>query len=150
VFSHSSTKKPTINSNQRKEDKSKDKSINISRIPLSISSKLNKSVLEKYKFYKEDQILKPRLYTQVLKKNINKFIKIKNVFSKLSSNKILKIHKVFNNLDNKEKSKLNVITYHMQVHLSRNYIPAVKSSPKHTSLPSIVATFLTTCLMVVL
>ena len=38
----------------------------------------------------------------------------------------------------------------MQVHLSRNYIPAVKSPPKHTSLPSMVATFLTTCLIVVL
>jgi len=110
VFSHSSTRKPTINSNQRKEDKSKDKPVNISRIPLFISPRLNKFVLEKSKFYKEDQMLKPRLYTQVLKKNINKFIKIKDIFSKLSFNKILKIHKVINNLDNKEKSKLNMIT----------------------------------------
>lgn len=63
MFSHSSTKKPTINSNQRKEDKSKDKPVNISRIPSFISPRLNKSVLEKSKFYKEDQMLKPRLYT---------------------------------------------------------------------------------------
>ena len=40
--------------------------------------------------------------------------------------------------------------YHMQVHLSRNYIPIVISSPNYTSLSSIVATFLTTCLMAVL
>ena len=39
---------------------------------------------------------------------------------------------------------------HMQVHSSGNYIPTVESPPKHTSLPSITATFLTTCLMVVL
>jgi len=38
----------------------------------------------------------------------------------------------------------------MQVYLSRNYIPAVVSPPKHTSLPSMAATFLTTHLMVVL
>ena len=38
----------------------------------------------------------------------------------------------------------------MQVHPSGNYISAVKSPPKHTSLPSTVATFLATHLMVVL
>jgi len=38
----------------------------------------------------------------------------------------------------------------MQVHSSGNYIPAVESPPKHTSLPSTVATFLATCLMAVL
>jgi len=39
---------------------------------------------------------------------------------------------------------------HIQVQLSGNYIPAVISSPNYTSLPSTVATFLTTCLMAVL
>ena len=39
---------------------------------------------------------------------------------------------------------------HMQIHLSRNYIPIVTSFPNYTSLPSIAATFLTTCLMAVL
>ena len=39
---------------------------------------------------------------------------------------------------------------HMQVYLSGNYIPAVESPPKHTSLPFMVATFLATCLMAVL
>ena len=39
---------------------------------------------------------------------------------------------------------------HMQVHPSRNYIPVVKSFPKHTSPPSIVATFFATCLITVL
>jgi len=38
----------------------------------------------------------------------------------------------------------------MQVHPSGNYIPMVKSSPKYTSLPSMVATFLATRLMAVL
>ena len=38
----------------------------------------------------------------------------------------------------------------MQVHPSGNYIPMVKSPPKYTSLPSMAATFLTTCLIVVL
>jgi len=58
----------------------------------------------------------------------------------------------------KEKSCIKVNTReldevsscHMQVHSSRNYIPMVKSSPKHTSLPSMVATFLATRLMAVL
>jgi len=39
---------------------------------------------------------------------------------------------------------------HIQVHLSRNNVPMVKPPLNHTSLPSIVATFLTTRLMVVL
>ena len=39
---------------------------------------------------------------------------------------------------------------HMQAHPSGNYIPIVKSSPNHTSPPSIAATFLATCLMAVL
>jgi len=39
---------------------------------------------------------------------------------------------------------------HIQVYLSGNYIPVVKTPPKHTSLPSMAATFLTTCLMAVL
>ena len=38
----------------------------------------------------------------------------------------------------------------MQAHPSGNYIPMVISSPNYTSLPSTAATFLTTCLMVVL
>jgi len=38
----------------------------------------------------------------------------------------------------------------MQVHPSGNYISAVESSPKHTSLPSTAATFLATYIMVVL
>ena len=38
----------------------------------------------------------------------------------------------------------------MQVHLSGNNIPIVKPLSNHTSLPSMVATFLATCLMAVL
>ena len=47
------------------------------------------------------------------------------------------------------KSDISTKCY-MQVHPSRNNIPAVKSSPKHTCLPSTVATFLATHLMAVL
>ena len=43
-----------------------------------------------------------------------------------------------------------IVLCHMQVHLSGNYISVVISSPNYTSLPSIVATFLTTCLTSVL
>ena len=43
-----------------------------------------------------------------------------------------------------------IVLCHMQVHPSRNYISVVISSPNYTSLPSIVATFLTTCLTAVL
>ena len=39
---------------------------------------------------------------------------------------------------------------HIQVHLSGNNVPVVKPPLNHTSLPSMVATFLTTRLMVVL
>ena len=38
----------------------------------------------------------------------------------------------------------------MQAHLSGNYIPTVISSLNYTSLPSMAATFLATCLMAVL
>jgi len=38
----------------------------------------------------------------------------------------------------------------MQVHLSGNYIPVVISPPNYTSLSSMAATFLVTCLIVVL
>ena len=50
----------------------------------------------------------------------------------------------------KSLPKCNLSSCHMQVHSSRNYIPTVKIPPKHTSLPSIVAIFFTTCLMAVL
>ena len=43
-----------------------------------------------------------------------------------------------------------LLSCHMQVHLSGNNVPTVKPPPNHTSLPSMAATFLTTCLMVVL
>ena len=53
-------------------------------------------------------------------------------------------------LDKKHVQKRKLSICHMQVHPSINYIPMVKSSPNHTSLPSTAATFLITHLMVVL
>ena len=51
---------------------------------------------------------------------------------------------------NNKEPYLNVHICHMQVYLSGTYISTVISSSNYTSPPSIVATFLTTCLMVVL
>ena len=45
---------------------------------------------------------------------------------------------------------VKVLICYMQVHLSENNIPVVKPPPNHTSLPSMAATFLAICLMVVL
>ena len=47
----------------------------------------------------KNQTAKPKSYAQALKGDINEIIKIKDVFSKLSSNKISEIHKVINNSD---------------------------------------------------
>ena len=46
--------------------------------------------------------------------------------------------------------KIKKAFYYMQVHPSGNYIPTVILSPNYTSLPSMVATFLVTCLIAVL
>ena len=83
---------------------------NIFRISLPISSRPSKSVLAKSKFYKGDQMSKPKLYAQASEKKINEIIKIKDIFSKLLSHKILEIHKVIDNSENKGKPKLNMTT----------------------------------------
>ena len=49
-----------------------------------------------------------------------------------------------------EKCVWKVRECHIQVHLSGNNISVVKPLPNHTSPPSMAATFLATCLMVVL
>lgn len=77
-------KKSIINSIQRKENKGKGKPVDISRIPLLIPSRPNKSILARSKFYKGNQTSKSKSYTQTSKENINKFIKIKDVFPKLN------------------------------------------------------------------
>jgi len=46
------------------------------------------------------------------------------------------------------RCQIEVLSYTSS--LVQKYIPTVESSPNHTSLPSMAATFLTTCLMVVL
>ena len=54
-------------------------------------------------------------------------------------------------IDNNNKFLSSILKYcHMQVHLFGNYIPTVLSSPNCTSPPSMAATFLVTCLTVVL
>ena len=105
-------RKPFVNSNQEEENKDIDKGkpTNISRISLPIPFRSSKLVLAKFKFYKGDQMSKPKSYTQALEKKINKIIKIKYAFPKLLSYKISEIHKVINNLENKKKPKLNITT----------------------------------------
>ena len=49
-----------------------------------------------------------------------------------------------------EDEELLKVACYMQVYLSRNNVPTVKPPPNHTSLPSMVATSLATCLMAVL
>lgn len=80
----------------------KEKKVNISKIPLSIFSRLSKKILEKSKIFKKNQIsltnlqLKKPSYTQTSKSNDN-IIRIKNIFLKLFANKVSKIHQVINN-----------------------------------------------------
>ena len=54
--------------------------------------------------------MKKPLYTQISKNDINKIIKIKDTFPKLSTNKVSKIQKVMNNVSKKNKLKLNITT----------------------------------------
>jgi len=65
---------------------------------------------------------------------------------------IVKNKKKRNIVSRNKKKKIVSVQVHcyIQVHLSRNNIPMVKSSPEHTSLPSMAATFLATHLIAVL
>jgi len=95
---------------QKKKDKGKRKPANISKAPLPIHPKPSKSVLAKSKFYKGDQMTRPKSYTQASKGNINEIIKIKDAFPKLSPKFFLEIYKIINNLDMKGKLKFNMTT----------------------------------------
>jgi len=93
----------------------KENKVDVSRIPSLILSKSGRSILAKLKFYKNlshDSKSKPKdkSYTQVSKGNIDKIIKIKKVFPKLSSNKVLEVQEVINKLDSKGKLKFNITT----------------------------------------
>jgi len=84
---------------QKKEDKGKRKLANILKVPPPIHPKPSKSVLAKSKFYKGDQMTRPKSYAQASKGDVNEIIKIKDAFPKLSPKIISEIHKVINNLD---------------------------------------------------
>jgi len=161
-------------SNINKESLNSNKQVNISRVPSSITLRLNKKVLEKSKFYKHNVNSSPTAtqngwsYAQAFKSYIKNIMKIKGNIPNLSTKKIEKVHKILNK-PKKDKSKLNmtikrllrkqvivlmslvnserfIVLYnkhvsninrcHMQVHLSRNYIPTVILSPNYTSPPS--------------
>ena len=94
----------------------KEKQADMSRIPLSIPSRLSKTVLAKSKYFNKNLLSNfsfknsDYLYAQVSKSNIENIIRIKDAFSNLSSNKINKIHKVMNNSTQKDKLKINITT----------------------------------------
>jgi len=94
----------------------KEKQADMSRIPLSIPSRLSKTVLAKSKYFNKNLLSNfsfknsDYLYAQVSKSNIENIIRIKDAFPKLSSNKINKIHKVMNNSTQKDKLKINITT----------------------------------------
>ena len=88
--------------------------VDVLRIPL-ILPKPSKSILAKLKFYKnllQDSKSKPKdkSYTQASKGNVDKIIKIKKVFPKLSSNKVLEVQEVINKSSFKGKLKFNITT----------------------------------------
>ena len=60
------------------------------------------------------------------------------------------LHDHMSHWKNVEGSRRTISYCHIQAYPSRNYIPVVILSPNYTSLPSTVATFLTTCLIAVL
>lgn len=82
-----------------KSDKSTNKPIRFVKLPLLISAKTSKEVMEMSKFFKKDT--KPtekkdtkKLYTQALSPKTSKILKIKKTFLKLLANKIDNIHKI--------------------------------------------------------
>ena len=98
-----------------KESSNFGKQANVSRVPLPISPKLSKKVLEKLKIYKGKTNLSfistqsGQSYTQASKSNINDIIKIKENFLNISTKKFKKIHKVLNELK-LNKPKFNMTT----------------------------------------
>ena len=67
-----------------------------------------------------------------------------------SKSKRITLYRIYTRELNKVPNTTCLYMCHMQVHSSRNYIPIVKLPPKHTSLSSMMATFLTTRLIAVL
>ena len=101
----------------------KGKQADILRIYPPISSRPRKSIFAKSKYFKKIQLLNLNnqlyaqasnsnnySYVQVFKGNIKEIIKIKNVFSNLSSNKTIEIYVITNNKELKGKLKFNMTT----------------------------------------
>ena len=107
--------KNTFNNKKQKNitNITKEKQANISQVPLPISLRPSKSILEKSKLFKKKNINKStsiHSYTQVPKDDIKEIMKIKEAFLNLSVNKISEIYKVINKLSQKEKPKINITT----------------------------------------
>ena len=101
--------------NNTNTNKLSSKKVDVLRIPPLILPKPSKSILAKLKFYKnllQDSKSKPKdkSYTQASKGNVDKIIKIKKVFPKLSSNKVLEVQEVINKSSFEGKLKFNITT----------------------------------------
>ena len=109
-------RKSLNNSVLKEESKGKGKQASIFRIFPLIFLWFSKSVLAKFKFFKGNQESKLNsqsnnpLYVQISKRNIQNFLKIKDVSSKLSVKTISEIHNVINKSNQKDKPKLNMTT----------------------------------------
>ena len=97
--------KTTKNTNQNLNHNSltKSKPASFSKVPPFIPSRLSKSILANFKYFKKNSIINienksiNHSYTYALKNSIKNIAKIKDTFLKLSTQKVLDIHKVLNN-----------------------------------------------------
>ena len=99
------------NGSKSKNSKSKNRLVEIIKLPPSILARLPKEVLEKLKFFKKSvSTVKPNnnpSYTQALNIKVNDILKLKEDYSNLLAKKIKNIHKIINN-SGKSKSGINI------------------------------------------
>ena len=94
----------------------KENKVDVSRITPLVLPRPNRSILAKLKFYKknlsQDPKSKPKgkSYIQASKGNVDKIIKIKKLFPKLSFNKVLEVQEAINESGSKDKPKFNMTT----------------------------------------
>ena len=110
------TSKSNVSKLVKKGKQSKDKQVEIIKLPSPILARLPKKILEKSKFFKKDskmtEKVKPnnkQLYAQASVSKVDNILKIKENFSNLLAKKIENIYKIINN-SGKVKHKLNMTT----------------------------------------
>jgi len=94
----------------------KENKVDVSRIPPLVLPRPSRSILARLKFYKKNLSQGPKSkpkgksYIQASKDNVNKIIKIKKLFPKLSFNKVLEVQEAINKSGSKDKPKFNMTT----------------------------------------